>query len=56
MTYGFYVNGKKRLPGKEEKEELMTRMLKCLGYEKKEAQMTPNHIRFEAYGIKAERK
>lgn len=36
MTYGFYVNGEKRPPTKEEREELLDRMLRCLGYEKKE--------------------
>ena len=37
MTYGFYVNGRERLPEKAEKEELTARLLQCLGYEKREA-------------------
>lgn len=36
MTYVYYVNGQKRPPTKEEGRELLDRMLRCLGYEKKE--------------------
>lgn len=39
MTYVFYVNGEKRAPTKEERGELLDRMLRCMGYEKKEKQV-----------------
>ncbi len=37
MTYDFYVNGEKRPLTQKEREELLDRMLRRLGYEKKEA-------------------
>lgn len=38
MTYSCYVNGEKRYPTKDEKAVLLDRMMRCLGYEKKNKQ------------------
>lgn len=36
MTYGFYVNGEKRMPTPEEAQVLLDRFMEKLGYERAE--------------------